>query len=64
MLNKKGIEEQGTVFPKDNITKIIIFLIVLSIAILIIIPILSAEKEGSTLLNFGKYVLDILTGGT
>lgn len=57
MLNKKGIEEEGTRFSKENIINIIIFLLILTIAILIIFPRLNA---GETISSFGEYVLTIL----
>ena len=60
MLNKKGIEEEGTRFSTQNITLIIVFLILVVIAILIIAPRIMSETQNGVMLNFGRHILDLI----
>lgn len=62
MLNKKGVEEEGTKFSMENIKFVILFIIILVVVFLLIIPKLSQSSIKDTLYNFMIELMKI-TGG-
>jgi len=63
-MNRKGSEAEGIKFNWQIVAMLVLFITVLVVAFVILIPRISSAGFSGAGTSFGKYIWDIISGGS